>query len=109
MTSQSDTSEPFFAAELVWDHFGPDATATAEHFLRHLKDFLAANLGGGTWTCSTLAEDDFHCAVRCRIADADQASAVAQRLRAGPRSTFSAFTPVAGKCDAQSEKNRSHP
>ncbi len=40
---------------LFWDFFGPTASKTAEHFRRHLEEFLLKNSVAGceTGTCSS--------------------------------------------------------
>lgn len=89
---QIETKSTSPAAELIWDHFGPDASGTAQHFLTHLQEFLLNNVTAGAWECSTQSEGDMHCAVRCQMTDTEAATAVARVLRAGPRSSVPAIT-----------------
>lgn len=83
---KKETEDVIDAAELIWDHFGPDAGGTAHHFLKHLREFLENNVTTGTWVCSTRSEDEMHCAVLCQMTDVGAAAEVARVLRAGPRS-----------------------
>lgn len=41
--------------KLYWDFYGPDAQGTAEHFARHLDEFIARNALTGCATGSEVA------------------------------------------------------
>lgn len=49
----------------LWDFFGPDADATARHFMKHLDDFLVQNTLAGC-TTGVVSEGPGHCAAWCR-------------------------------------------
>ncbi len=51
-----------------WDFFGPQAPRTAEHFKRHLDQFLEQNACPGE--TSLESKGDGHCAVGCRVESA---------------------------------------
>lgn len=40
--AESKLPEPTTAVAMLWDFFGPNATKTAEHHLRHLGEFAAS-------------------------------------------------------------------
>ena len=64
---------------LYWDFFGPDAEGTAQHFRKHLDEFLAAEpITGCEITLESAAAG--HHAVCCR-APADAAPRLIERLR----------------------------
>jgi hypothetical protein len=48
-----------------WDFFGADAEPTAEHFLRHLDEFIVVN-GFAGCTTGLSSDSDNHRAVWCR-------------------------------------------
>jgi pimeloyl-ACP methyl ester carboxylesterase len=51
---------------LYWDFHGPAAQGTAEHFHRHLDEFLTREGLGGCETGVDVAESGRHAVVRCR-------------------------------------------
>jgi uncharacterized protein len=64
-----------------WDFFGPDAAKTAEHFKRHLQQFLERNACAGSETGMSSAGAG-HQAVSCRVApEFEQALASALKPR----------------------------
>ena len=58
----SDTTGP--AVTFLWDFFGPNATGTATHFEKHLREFLQKN---GVEGCETGTESagEGHLAAFC--------------------------------------------
>jgi hypothetical protein len=78
-------------AKLVWDFFGRSAAPTAEHFKRHLEEFLEKNAiqAKEVTLCS---EDTLHMGVRCFFEPTTQghenATRVAKVLKPGRRSQF---------------------
>lgn len=48
-----------------WDFFGPQAARTAEHFQRHLDEFLKKNSCAGETSLESRGEG--HSAVACRV------------------------------------------
>ena len=50
-----------------WDFFGPNATPTAEHFMRHLDEFLVIN-GYAGCTTGVVSSGANHHAVFCKAA-----------------------------------------
>jgi hypothetical protein len=51
-----------------WDFFGPQAARTAEHFRRHLDEFLQKNACPGETSLESKGEA--HSAVGCRVESA---------------------------------------
>jgi hypothetical protein len=70
---------------LYWDFFGPSGAQTAEHFKRHLTEFLHRNAITAR-PIELKSEQEFHMAVVCQIDDRSAARAVAGTLRAAGRS-----------------------
>jgi uncharacterized protein len=52
----------------LWDFFGPHAVRTAEHFQRHLDEFLRQNACPGQTALES--EGDGHQAVSCTVGSA---------------------------------------
>ena len=61
---------------LHWDFFGPQAEQTAEHFKRHLDEFLVREKLEGCET-GTASEQAGHFAAWCRTPEAHEATLVA--------------------------------
>jgi hypothetical protein len=74
-----------FLSTLYWDFFGPSAVQTAEHFKKHLTEFLHRNAITAR-PIELKSEQEFHMAVVCQIDDRSAARAVAGTLRAVGRS-----------------------
>lgn len=64
---------------LYWDFYGPDARGTAEHFARHMDEFIAANALAG---CATGVEAPtaMHAFARC-TAEGSAIDALRRALR----------------------------
>lgn len=62
-----------------WDFFGPRAQGMAEHFARHLSEFLQKNELAGC-AVDTLSEGESHVAARCVAPEATW-SAIETSLR----------------------------
>jgi len=62
-----------------WDFFGPRAAGTAEHFKKHLLQFLEQNALAGC-TVDTVSEAEGHEATRC-IAPEGAWAAIERSLR----------------------------
>lgn len=73
---------------LLWNFHGPDARPTAQHFRKHLRDFVARNtLRAET---SLLSDGPLHTGVVCRC-DAPTAQSLEQALRPQGRCPADAF------------------
>lgn len=70
---------------LIWDFFGRTAQGTAQHFARHLEDFLQRHSMAAESTRFDSAHAG-HCALQVTMGNADDAAAVARTLKASPRS-----------------------
>ena len=77
-----DTPKPSL---LIWDFYGRTARGTANHFARHLEDFLARHSMAAENT-SLVSEHTGHCALQVTMNNGDDAAAVARTLKASPRS-----------------------
>lgn len=55
-----------------WDFFGPRAEGTAQHFVRHLEEFLAKHELEGC-TVGTRSEQEGHMAALCQVTEALEA------------------------------------
>ena len=73
-------SEDRGAMILYWDFFGPDAAGTAEHFRRHLEQFLAGEAIDGCMINLESAGAGHH-AVACRPPTATATATIVARLR----------------------------
>jgi hypothetical protein len=67
------------ATTFLWDFFGPNATGTATHFERHLREFLQKNALEGC-TTGTESEGEGHMGVFCTTPPA-ASEAVERSLR----------------------------
>ena len=66
--------------QLCWDFRGPPAAGTAEHFLRHLDEFLAREGFEGCETGVEVPSPGVHAFAWCRCAE-DQVAAIGRALR----------------------------
>lgn len=73
-------NEEHTARILYWDFFGPDAEGTAEHFRRHLEQFLAGEAIDGCRIGLESAGPGHH-AVACRPPTASACATIVARLR----------------------------
>ena len=76
---------------LIWDFYGRTAEGTAQHFARHLGDFLARHSMAAEST-SLVSEHKGHCALQVTMNNGDDAAAVARTLKASPRSQILPLT-----------------
>jgi uncharacterized protein len=58
------TEETRGTVTFLWDFFGPNATGTATHFEKHLREFLQRNALEGC-TTGTESEGESHMAAYC--------------------------------------------
>jgi hypothetical protein len=66
--------------KLFWDFYGPAAEQTAQHFAKHLTEFLCRN-GHAAASTGLASAGAGHQAVWCS-AEADAAAGIARALRA---------------------------
>ncbi len=66
------------ACTFLWDFFGPNATRTAEHFERHLQEFMQRH--GCPGVTGLESEGEGHKAVSCSVS-AEWSERIKQALR----------------------------